>query len=332
MRAEGGLLVGALPLARESGLRGKLLFLGTGTTGYPDILAREGFEGMVSEAGARALRGMNSWSVADLRNLRPDASAWRLFESWRGLRASIREDLSSPVIDIGGDGWDGLLASLDQKLRSNARRALRRAETDGVAWEPVGPEGAEEAARRLVLLHREAWRGRDIATEHLTRRWEAYVVAAAKRLTEQDLGAVYELRKGEKVLSSRLLFFDDKSAGSLAMGASHPALRRYQIRSLLMRNGVDVALDRGVARFDMMHGEEPYKLKWCTGMVPKHRAILGRNPAVWAPYVGYHALRSGVRRYAKRRMGSEDASGSAAAMARGALRGYRSLNRKARRA
>lgn len=332
VRAEGGLLVGALPLALERRPFGRLLFLGTGTTGYPDILAREGFEEAVARAGARALRGMDSWSVADLRNLRPGASAWGLFDRWNGPRASVREDLSSPVIDVGSGGWNELLASLDPKSRSNARRAMRRAQNDGAYWEPVGPEATADAARRLVALHRESWRGRDITAEHLTRRWEGYVVATANRLAQRDAGAVYELRKGEEVLASRLLVFDNGFVGSLAVGASHRALRRYQISSLLMYNAVDVAVDRGVARFDMMHGEEPYKLKWCTGMVPKHRAILGRSRAVWAPYAGYHALRSRARRYARRRIESKDTPRWAAATTRAALRAYRALNRKARRA
>src|SRR3954471_12784954 len=72
-----GLLVGLMPLMlqRLAGF-GRLLFIGTGPTDYQDVLVREGWESLVSQAGVQALRQLDGWQVADLQQLRPEAAAW----------------------------------------------------------------------------------------------------------------------------------------------------------------------------------------------------------------------------------------------------------------
>jgi len=51
----------------------RLLFVGTGLMDYLDLLAREGWEDLVCEAGANALDKLGRWEVADLQELRPEA-------------------------------------------------------------------------------------------------------------------------------------------------------------------------------------------------------------------------------------------------------------------
>ena len=318
-----GRLVGAIPLMLAPG--GRLLFVGAGEANYLDMIARAGWEERVVEAGAEVLRGLlGRGGVADLQDLRPSAVVWGLYRAWGGPKTSVARD-GSPVIDLGDGGWKGLLGSLRRKRRSNVRQTLKRAEADEVRGELVGAEAVEEAARRLVELHRESWQGRDIATEHLTRRWESYVVAAARRMTERGLGAICELRRGEELLVSQLLVYGRESDGFLVIGASEKAMERYQVSSLLIREGVNVALSRNAACFDMMQGEEPYKLRWCTRVVPLRRIVLGRSLTTWAPYAGYHVLGARAVRHVKRRVKSEGTPRWVEAAARGAVRRYRAL-------
>src|SRR5215213_11015547 len=128
-----GLLVGLLPhMVRY----GRLLLLGgrsagseDGMSSYKDVLVREGWEEPVAQAGARALKGMGGWHVADLQELMPDAYAWSIFRHWDGPKSSV------PITDyllIRTNSWDELLASLSKKARKMARRTLRSAEQDGL--------------------------------------------------------------------------------------------------------------------------------------------------------------------------------------------------------
>jgi CelD/BcsL family acetyltransferase involved in cellulose biosynthesis len=172
---DGKLLVVLLPLMleRRGGFVGRLLFINAGPSTYQDVRIRDGWESQVSSAGSDTLEQMDSRQMADLRNLRPEAAAWSIFREWDRPKAYVQEG-NYLIIEV--KPWDEMLISLSKRLRGNARRALRQAEADGVRrCEVAGPEDTERAARRLVALHREAWRGRDIDPEYLTERYESFI-------------------------------------------------------------------------------------------------------------------------------------------------------------
>lgn len=309
------LLVGLVPLMLERrGGFGRLLFVGTGLTDYHDLLAREGREAQVSEAGRRALEQMDGWHVADLQQLRPEAVAWRVFKCWNHPRARVWQD-NYPVIDV--KPWDELIMSLSRNLRSTVRRTLRRAEADGVRSNLVDVDDAEQAAHRWVALHREAWRGRGIAPEHLTRRFESHLRIAVRRMTARGLGGISEFRQGGEVIVSHFLIFGRDFVGEHLIGARQDSLRRYQLSSLCIRDAVEVARGRNSGRLDLLRGEELYKLRWNPTIIPNYRAILSRSLAFWGPYAGYQALRSRAKRYAN--------SGSAPRWIKGVANRYRAL-------
>ena len=291
-----GLLVGLMPLMlQRRGGFGRLLFVGTGLTDYQDILAREGWESRVSEAGVRALRQMAGWQVADLQQLRPEAAAWGIFEGWAGPRTRMWQD-NFPMVDV--KPWDELLLTVGRKLRNTVRRTLRRAEADGVQCELAGADDAEQAARRLIGLHLEMFRGRDIAPEHLTERFQSHVVAVAGRLTVRGLGGIYEFWRDGEVIASHMLLFGRSFVGEYMFGTTQEARRRFQVSSLNMWNSVNVAQSKGTTRLGQLRGDEKYKLPWASEIIPNYQVILGRHLAVWVPYAAYHTLLSRAKRYA----------------------------------
>ena len=288
-----GLLVGLLPLMVR---RGRLLLLGDNVkilykriaTPYKDVLVREGWEEPVAHAGAQALK-MGAWGVADLQELMPEAAAWALFRRWEGPKTRV------PITDyvlIHAASWEELLASLSKKQRKTARRTLRSAEQDGLRWKPAGPENAGWAARRLVGLHRELWRGRRIDPEDLTPRHEAFMEAAARRMTARGIGRISELRRDDDaVIVSQFLVFDKDFVGVYAIGASQEATQRYQFMTLCNWDVMNIAHSRGGAHVSWMHYISNEKLRWASEVVSSHRALLGRNLAFWLPYAGYYVLR-----------------------------------------
>jgi CelD/BcsL family acetyltransferase involved in cellulose biosynthesis len=315
VRSGDGLLVGIIPLMLERwwGL-GRLLFVGTGPSDYLDVIVRPGWEDKVLEPGVQALKKTERWRVADLQQLRPEAAAWGIHRWWDGPRICLGQD-SSPVVEV--KPWDEVLASLSKNLRSNVRRALRRAAADGLERKMADASNIKQAAGRLVALHREAWQGRDIAPEHLTQRFEAFTVAATERLAYWGLGSVSEFWQDGEVLISDFLLFGRDFCGSYILGASQKALQRYQWSSLFIWDAVEIAHSRGSSCLDLLRGEEPYKLRWSSRIIPTHRLILGQHRAAWMPYAGYHALRSRTKRYAR--------SESAPLWIKSAVGRYRSL-------
>jgi CelD/BcsL family acetyltransferase involved in cellulose biosynthesis len=312
---DGGLLVGIVPLMLKPQMGfGTLLFIGTGLVDNLDMLARDGWEGKVSEAGVRVLKQMRSWRVADLQQVRSDAAAWGMFRRWDGHRTDIQQD-GCPIIDV--QPCDDLFALLSRNLRSTVRRALRRAEADGVRSELASVADAEQAARRLVSLHRKAWQGKDIVPEHLTRRFEAYIIAAARRTITRGSGGISEFwRNGEVVISYYWVSKED-SLGIYVLGASPEAIQRYQWSSLLIWDALNMVRNKNARYLDLLRGEEPYKLRWSSRVIPTHRMILGRRRFFWLPYAAYQVSYARARRYAN--------SGDAAPWIKSAADRYRAL-------
>jgi hypothetical protein len=257
-------------------------------TSYKDVLVREGWEQRVGEASARALRELGGWWVADLRELMPQAAAWHLFRNWEGLKTSV------PLEDyllIHANSWEELLSSLSKKARKTARRTLRSAEEDGVRCEPASPEDAEQAARRLVALHRELLRGRRIDPGNLASRFETFIAIAARRMTARGIGRISEFRRGDAVLVSNFFVFDKDFVGWYMIGASREASRRYQYNTLAMWDAMNVAHGRDNAYVSLMDYASRDKSRWADELVSSRRAILGHGRAFWIPYAGYHTLR-----------------------------------------
>jgi hypothetical protein len=317
LRDAGGFLVGLLPLmVRRRPSLGRLLLLGGDKmtlysdvmTPYKDVLVREGWEEPVAQVGARALMDMDGWTVADLQELMPQAAAWEIFRKWDGLKT--RAPITDYVL-IHAKSWEDLLPSLSRNLRSIARRTLRRLTKDEARYEPANMQNAEQAARRLVDLHRELFRGRRIAPGHLTPRYEAFIERAARRMTARRIGRISEFWRADgEVLVSQFLVFDKNFVGSYIIGASEEASRRYQFTTLHIWDAMNVACTKSNAYVSIMNYASWEKLRWASEVVTSQRMILGRSLAFWVPYAGYfvlparyYALRSKAQAYVH----SEDA-------------------------
>jgi CelD/BcsL family acetyltransferase involved in cellulose biosynthesis len=292
-----GLLIGVAPLMLKYRLGlSMLLFVGTGPTDYLDVLIRERWEDQVSEVLVRTLRQIDSWQVADLQQLRPVAASWDICRHWDGPQLRVWQD-SFPVVDVRP--WDELLQSLSSNLRSTVRRSLRRFEADGGRCELAGVDDAEAAAKRLVSISREQWQDRWLETrpEHWTSRSQSLIVAAARRMTARELGRISEFWRDGEVIISDFWVSGRDFIGTYMLGASREALQRYQWSSLYIFDALNIARTKNCGYLDLLRGEESYKLRWSSRTSPTHRLILSRNLAFWAPYAGYHALRSRARRY-----------------------------------
>jgi GNAT acetyltransferase-like protein len=293
---------------------GRLHFVGTGLSDYLDVIVRAGWEDKGLESRVQALEKLECWHIADLQQLRPEAAAWGIRRWWDGPRICLRQD-SCPVVEV--KPCDELLASLSRNLRSTVRRTLRRAATDGLQRKVADASNIKHAAERLVALHREAWQGRDIGPEHVTQRFEAPTVAATQRLAYRGLGTISEFWQDGEVLISDFLMFGRDYCGSYILGASQKALQRYQWSSLYIWDAVEIAHIGDSSYLDLLRGEEPYKLRWSSRIIPTHRLILGQHRTARIPYAGYHALRSRAKLYAS--------SGSAPLWIKSAVGKYRTL-------
>jgi hypothetical protein len=298
VRNSQGLLVGIIPLMLESRWGfGRLLFIGGGlATPYKDVLLRAGWDNRIIEAGIKAIQEMTDWHVADFQDvvdfqeILSTSAIWELFRKWDGRRAQVWRN-NHLFIDI--KPWDDLLKSMSRKQRNNARRTLRKAEADGLQRKKVMQSTeVEQAAQRLVALHRELWRGRDIDPDHLTERFESFIVAAVCRMVARELGEIYEFVQGEEALMSHFMVLGKEFDGGYIVGASEEARKRYQWSSLAYWCTINSAYERGSRYLSLMDGDPESKTRWASNKVPAYRLILGRSLVPWSAYAAYYALGS----------------------------------------
>jgi CelD/BcsL family acetyltransferase involved in cellulose biosynthesis len=289
MRDE-GTLVGLIPLKLERWCGfSRLSFIGE--RAQQDLLARKGWEDEVSEAGIQALRQMDCWHVIDLRDVSPTAAAWGIFQRWNDPRIH-RLISAEPYVFLEVRPWDELLASLSRNYRQAVRRTLRRAEEDGVHSMQAGPEEAEQAARRLVALHRKLRQGRHIARTHLTPQFESFIVAAACRMTDRGLGLISEFRRDGEVIMSSFTLFGDRVTEAFLVGVSQEARQRYQWSSLGICDAMNTARSRNNAYVCLAQAGEPYKQSWPHKLVPHYQIIISRDLVSLTLYLSFLSLRA----------------------------------------
>jgi CelD/BcsL family acetyltransferase involved in cellulose biosynthesis len=216
---------------------------------------------------------MEGWHVVELRHISAAATVWDLLERWNGPRVNLRQD---PLWVIEAKPWDELVKLLPKSQRTPARRTLRRAEEDAVHSVLAGVEQAEQAARRLLALHRESRRGRNIVPERLTPRFESYTLAAARRMTERGLGGISEFWRDEEVMVSSFLLFGGDLTVPYMVGANREAMRRYQWSTLFIWDALRVARSNGCPRVSLLTGPEEYKQRW-SNEAPYFQTTLGRS-------------------------------------------------------
>lgn len=278
---DGDRLVGVIPLMLQRRWGFYTLHF-VGRDDQLDLLARKGWETEVCRAGVRTLRQMDSWHVVRLRELSPAATAWGLFRQWNGPRTHSQ---TGCYLNIEVKSWDDLLMSIKKSQRSNARGALRRAEEDGVSCVLAQPGEAEVAARRLVALHRELWQGRVIVPDRLTKKFEGFIMAAARRMTERGLGGISEFWRHGNVIISCLFIIGDEFTDAYLVGASQEAVQRYQWSSLFIWSGMNIAHNRNNAYLCLDSGVEPYKQRWAPIEVPYYMITLGRGRVLLSLYL-----------------------------------------------
>ncbi|WP_162924578.1 GNAT family N-acetyltransferase [Rubrobacter indicoceani] len=293
-----GLLLGVFPMMikRSLGGVGVLSLIGDGVTDYLDVVVRSGWEREVFEAGARAVQRIPGWTVGDFRQLRPEASVFGALEKLDRRPERLREEGYPRIV---APDWEAAVRGAGKNLRSMARRSVKRLAADGVERVCVPPDTPPgqiaDAARRFVALHREYWRDRNISPEHLTGRFANHIVLSAGRMVPEGGMEIREFRLKGEVIASQVIMVGDGYAGQMLSGAGAEAAKRYQLSSLFIYDGFKVSERVGAAGFDLLRGEEAYKLRWNPEVVSGTRAVFGRNDMLRRGYLAsvkaYAALR-----------------------------------------
>ncbi|MBI2359841.1 MAG: GNAT family N-acetyltransferase [Deltaproteobacteria bacterium] len=265
-------LVAIAPLCIRPPMPGRLFpfrlleFLGTGAVGsdYLDFIIRRGRE-------EEALLDLSKYLadgklVLELAQLKKGSSfaanvAQQL--SRRDWSLSQLETDVCPFIPLSGLSWEDYVASLSPAHRYNFKRRLKNlTKRFEVRFEQARTEAeCGEALGVLIALHERRWRSRgrrgafhtpqllsfheEVSRRALERGWLRLFVL---RLDGKPVASVYDFRYGHTFYFYQSGFdpsYEKESVGLVAMGLT-----------------IRTAIEEGAEEYDLLHGDESYKLQW----------------------------------------------------------------------
>ncbi|MEU5979846.1 GNAT family N-acetyltransferase [Streptomyces sp. NPDC047315] len=291
-----GQLVAAAPLMLVHRPMPLLVALGGGISDYADVLLDDADGPAADEsvdALERGLRRAARHAVVDLREVRPGASAERLYARWTGAR---HRRADSVCLELPASPMDELLKRLPTARAQRVRAKLRKIDALAIEGVSVGEQRVPEAVGHLLRLHELQWRGRGVTVEHLRPRFAEHLVRATRRMVRDGDAALTEYRMDGEVVAASVALLSDGITGGYLYGA-HPRLRerKVDVATMLLRHEADFAARTGRRVVSLLRGDEPYKSHWRPEAVTNQRLMLA--PRALAPALRLHAARAECREW-----------------------------------
>ena len=290
-----------------------LRLLGTGWVGSDDLdlIARRGCE--VEAARHLADHLASERAVLRFDRLRQSSSAAALLAGELGRRGWVIGRTPTeicPVIDLRGLSWDAYLGRLGNEHRYAVRRKLRSvAKRYDVRFEQATSEASRREALAVLLdLHLGRWRQRGGSTAFDRPELRAFHEEFTGRALERGWLRLYVLRLDGRPAAA---FYGMRYGESLAFYQSgfDPELSAASPGVVLMAMAIQRAIEEGAASFDMLHGDEPYKLHWAGSVRPLERIELFPSHAPALLWKQAFSLGRGARRLADRVLGGPGVAG-----------------------
>ena len=187
------------------------------------------------------------------------------------LGGEVLRRTSSPVLDIGAGGYEGVLRACSPKHRRAVRTRERRlVRAYDVHIRTADAESLTQDLETLFALHRARWGGTTSVFSGPRRAMHAELALRALergwlrlRLLELDgrpVAATYGFRVGD--------------AEWFYQTGRHPAAERWSVGKVLLGASIRLACDEGAARYRLLRGDQPYKLSWASRDAPVETVLL----------------------------------------------------------
>jgi CelD/BcsL family acetyltransferase involved in cellulose biosynthesis len=259
-----GRLVAIVPFSRAAKRPRLVRFAGASEGDRFGPACLPGAEGPCIVAAIDAVRALEASPAAivlDRVDAEPEAWPAALGDSLEGITVFSDRSAALHVADLSSGSWDGYLATLSAKLRKRLRyldRALRR--EGEVNVREISDQGElPEALATLFELHDRRWAERGGSS-----------LAESGRVFHRRFAAA-ALEQGW--LRLRILEIDGVPAAVLygwRLGPSYafyqggfdPAWASHSVGMVLLADTIRAAVEEGAQEFDLLLGDEPYKLRF----------------------------------------------------------------------
>lgn len=289
-----GVLVGALPLmaVRSAGMT-VLQPVGTGISDWTDALVHPDVADDVLQAFRTTLLADRGWHALDFPEVAPGAAVHRLFDLWSHRKLIVPASLCQELVAAP---IDELASTLSRSGRANVRRALRKIDDAGVMTTIVPDEELPAALRRLMELHLRQWSERGaVSAEHKRSRFARHLTRAATTMARRGEAVVCEYRIGGSLVASNLFLLGPHLVGGYLYGADPKLYQQFNVTTMIIRTGMELAVEAQRPVLGLMRGSESYKSEWRPTTFQNDRLIVCRpRSLIGLLYLGWSHLRTVV--------------------------------------
>ena len=233
---------------------------------------------------ARGLAATLAKSGVERLSLWPLDSDDRLVASWAdtaaGFRLVTRQVFASPFV-VTSDGWDTYLSTLSRKAFGEMRRRRRRLEEGARVWLDVR-DGREELDRLLdegFAIEGSGWKDKIGTSIALSPAADRFYRDVARWAADKGWLRLAFLRRDDKAIAFDYCLEHDRRHYLVKTGY-RPEFSQHGPGAMLRLAMLERAFRSGIASYEFLGGEAPWKRTWTTSSRVRLRIdAFARTPA-----------------------------------------------------
>jgi CelD/BcsL family acetyltransferase involved in cellulose biosynthesis len=188
-----------------------------------------------------------------------------LKESYRHrAKILIKDSDSCPYLDIEGDG-DHAIDSLPSRLRSDLRRAMRKArelgETSAIIHAPTGPDELEPLWEKALAVEASGWKAQTRSALLFDRQHANFLHAYARRASQRGLIRISFLKIGGETAATEIALVTGNRYWILKIGYDE-RFSRVSPGMLLMQHTLRYAADQGLMSYELLGTAADWTRRW----------------------------------------------------------------------
>jgi CelD/BcsL family acetyltransferase involved in cellulose biosynthesis len=272
-REDDGRLVGIAPFyiveRRSAGIPHvrEVLFLGTGiytnTSEYLDIIARNGFEQLVSQAVVDCLKENHEWDRLWLYDVPASSMTSEHLSDAIGGAARVKDCGRSYYIDTTED-WATIKSGMGKTMRANLDRHIRRFfRMFNCAFHRVElPDEIEITINRFVHLHQARWQAVGEPGSFSLPRFREFLSERMRESAAHGRMRMWALEV-DGLIEAVLVAFLDGGVAHYFQGGFNPDYAKESLGTVMIGLCIKDCVEADdVKEFDFMGGNVQYKAHW----------------------------------------------------------------------